>query len=127
MNNGTITLQAVSKLEYREIAEIQKEALLAQLPHVLVVGSEIDEIKVLLNADITDHKTYNYVKNKIFWVADKIKTVKAEQYEIKGYSLEVKDDPATLTMYANVLNDYEQLSDFLVDVRICLENKLQSV
>lgn len=127
MNNRIITLQAVSKMEYREIAEIQKQALLAQLSHVLVVGSEINEVITLLSANVADHATYNYVKNKIFWVTDKMKTAKAEQHEIRGYSIEADLSPDSRIMYANVLDQYEALIDYWVDVRICLENKLHSV
>lgn len=127
MNNGTITLQAVSKMEYREIAEIQAESLRRTLFSVLIVGSEINEVTTLLNANVTDHATYNYVKNKIFWVSDKMKTAKAEQHEIRGYSIEADLSPDSRIMYANVLDQYEALIDYWVDLRICLENKLQSV
>lgn len=122
-----MTLQAVSKEEYRQIAEVQKMALLKQLYDVLIVGSEVAEVYTLLTADVTDHKTNNYIKNKIFWIADKIKESQAEQYEIKGYSIEPDLSSDTQIMYANVLSDYETRIDFLADVRICLENKLQSV
>jgi len=127
MNNGTITLQAVSEMEYREIAEIQAESLRRTLFSVLIVGSEINEVTTLLNANVTDHATYNYVKNKIFWVSDKMKTAKAEQHEIRGYSIEADLSPDSRIMYANVLDQYEALIDYWVDLRICLENKLQSV
>ena len=127
MNNGTLTLQAVSKMEYREIAEIQAESLRRTLFSVLIVGSEIDEVTTLLNANVADHATYNYVKNKIFWVTDKMKAAKAEQHEIRGYSIESDLSPDSRIMYANVLDQYEALIDYWVDVRICLENKLHSV